>query len=334
MAFLVSCAFAWAVSVEAHPFLRDYVVALDDLRIDGDLRLAVPLCVWRLDEETFIDVVLDHQQEPLEYGEVRSRMDLLPFQTCVFPQRPGVWRWQRPGGGQVVFDSRRGTPKASRPLLSAIKRERGRLPDAPFAWYAEGTMWLAVEPSERWQAIVDDGWVLVYEGGVLRSITTPQGRYLQATCSGRHITAIHEDGRQRVRVEWTAAGAPSSLWVDGEQSRFRVSPSELVESVEDESGATLAEFDYHASLGLIEFASMASEPARCFKWKRNANYGHGDVDQRKPYSLIAAGVVRYSFDSNRGVIRLERIEETTGVVKRLRIGMRYGKILWISGSSR
>ncbi len=92
--------------VRADPFAADYVPALGALELGGDLRLRVPLAQIPLGAGASLDLVLDHDLVPLDYGEVRSRIVVRPLATRLFAPEPGVVLWLRPGGGSRRFTHR------------------------------------------------------------------------------------------------------------------------------------------------------------------------------------------------------------------------------------
>ncbi len=314
---------------EVDPFLRPYVLALDDLGSDGDLLLTVPLRKWRIDDDTVIDVVLSHRQESLEYGEVRSGFDLLPFQTSVMPIGATAWAWLRPGGETVRFEAAQRGSSGGRAGSKAIERVFGK--SAPGSWqvFARGKRRLTVSRSHNWQAVEDDGWMLFYEGGRLCALATPGGRHLAVASVGRRITRVVENGLIRVELEWSEAGRPTNLSIDGENLRFKASENGALLKVTADSGPILADFTYHENGLLASATKPLSAKRRHFSWRPVRDFARGDSPYRKPCALISAGEVRYGYGISRGVIRLSAESAAQGR-KHLNIGMRYGKVQWIS----
>jgi len=311
---------------EIDPFLRPYALALDDLGSDGDLLLRTPLCKWHVDDDMVIDVVLAHQQEPLEYAEVRSRFDLLPFQTSVMPLGAKGWIWLRPGGGEIRFE----TLSRKSPERKTNRKEFGESAGGWGQIFNTGKVRLTVWPSTNQQIIEDDGWELSYKDGALFALKTPSGRQLAVSSVGRRINQVSEQGILRVKIEWTGAAVPARLWLDGAIIDFKVSSSGTLHAVTTGAGDIVAEFSYHDD-GLLASIACPGVPPRFFSWRLIDGYARGDSIYRKPYALQSAGNVYYGYDIRRGVIRLSA--ESSNSRKSLNIGMQYGKVQWISEKS-
>lgn len=312
---------------ESDPFLRPYVLALDSLRDDGDLLLTVPLRKWRLDDETDIDVVLAHRQESLEYGEVRSRFDLLPFQTSVMPAAGGAWVWLRPGGGTVRFEPPRGNSTRGTAQEGTSKKKADKMAKASWEVFTHGRTRLTILWPEKSQIIEDGGWVLSYQCGAINALKAPSGRQFIVTSVGRNITRVSENNVLRAEVVWSPLNLPIRLWLDGEMIHFKTDDAGMIDKVTTEAGDTLAGFAYHRSQLLASIARPGfSEQA--FEWQLLPDFTRGDSLYRKPYAVRSAGEVRYGYYIRRDVIHLS--SESANQAKRLKIGMQYGKVKWVS----
>lgn len=313
------------------PFLRPYVLALDDLGSDGDLVLTVPLRKWRLDDETDIDVLLTHRQESLEYGDVRSRFDLLPFQTSVMPAGAGAWTWLRPGGGTVRFESLQSKAIRERAGKGTSRPVAVRLAAGSRQVFSNGKTRLTVSWSDNQQTIEDSRWVFSYKGGALYALKAPSGRQFVVTSAGRNITRVSENEVLRAEIEWSKTALPVRLWLDGETIHFKVDDTGVLVNVTTGAGDKIAGFTYHKS-GLLASITRPSLPLRAFEWQFLKDYTRGDSIYRKPYALLSASGTRYGYNIQNDVIYLSA--ESVNYSKRLNIGLQYGKVKWISEQPR
>jgi hypothetical protein len=302
------------------PFLRSYRLALDDLGTDGDLVLTLPLCKWRLDDDTDIDVALEHRQESREYGDVRSRFDLRPFQTAIIRAGQDTWLWLRPGGGTVRFERAQGERSNAREWVSNHRRT-----------YTNGTVRLTVLETPNRQTIDDDGWRLSYEEGALQSLRSPKGREFKVAAKGSCIYKIIEKDAIRAEIDWNDAGEPLRLRLDGKTIVFDTYENGgLKNAFSKIDGATVV-FTYHES-GMLASFTRRGLPPRAFNWRFLTDSVRGDSLYRNTYALLSADDIRYGYEMRNETIYLSANSERGP--KSMEVAVRYGKIYSITERNR
>jgi hypothetical protein len=310
-----------AASLIANPFSKQYTIALRDISLNGDLLLACPLKKLPLGAAFGAEIWLEHKLETLDYGEVRSRFILHPFETGVFRRDPGSWRWSRPGGGEVVFQTQ---DEEKNPRGLRKPQGWGRLVKASkFRCYVQNAVQLWTTDSGQ-QIVCDDGWELYYHDGSLELILAPDTSQWSVASSGKYITSIKAGDTEVASIRWRQSGMPEDATIGITAYSFHWAPGLLLSKVSNEDG-DLFTFAYHANNLLRELRRPNADPVP-FQWREMV--GSPSTGASLPYVLVKAGETEYTYKNHKGHISIDACS-TAGKKEALEIVMRYGRILSI-----
>ncbi len=174
--------------------------------------------------------------------------------------------------------------------------------------------------------VEDSGWHLEYAAGQLTRFTTPAGAAFAVECTAGGIVAIRRDGGLVLRID-PSPDVTTRFLALGANHRFALeySAEENLIEVKHPTGRSLARFVYDGRGLLSEIAAGGLPPAEV-AWAEIPDAGRGDSPYSLPLYLARDGTATYEYSIRGGLVRLEQ----TGPERRsLRVGTRYGRILWI-----
>ena len=308
------------VAGRATPFDADYAPALDDLGWDGGLRWSLPLATVRLEPGVELAIRLEHELVALDYGEAESRIEVRPLETGLYPVNGRRIVWLRPVGGSRLFAQRERLAEVPVPAVAG-----GATYDEVYQQGGVRLFWSADGGRAR---IEESGWVLWYEGGGLVGFATPSGKSYEVDCAGRRILCIRAGADVLLATEREEGGAVENLTVNGTK-RFRInySPGGRIAGVTKDGGRPLVAFSYGPE-GLLSGIQRSRLPQVGLRWIAIPRAERGDSPYRFPVNLSEVGSRSYRYQIARGVVELEQSGGAAGL-RRLRIGLRYGRILWV-----
>lgn len=316
--FLLILAAAW-YPCRGDPFSSEFTPALGDIAWDGNLHWRKALARLKLEPGVEIEIALEHELIALDYGEVQSRIAILPLDTWLSPRADGSIHWKRPGGGARVFKPSVDPPPPS--LASAVN-------DPPTSIFRSGGTWLLWSEAEHRATLVDANWVLRYEHGHLKQFQSPSGQIYCVATSGSRITSISCTDNNLLTAEPDRSNV-IELVGQQEASRFILKRDEChrIRSVENARGQTIVSFGFAPS-GLLESICQAPRSKTLLEWQSIPAAQCGDSMFPFPVHLSKAGPNSYHLHCTGGLIEVDR-NGPPGLPLRMRIGVRYGRILWI-----
>jgi hypothetical protein len=309
----------------AHPFFPQTGLALGDMDRDGDLIMRLPITGLKTQDGDTVEVTLEHRQETGDFGEVKSRFILRPFETGIWERQEGEVGWQPPYGFEIVFSAKWHETLATDhfPLPSIGKSD--------VAWTSMKTAdgirlwWNASELAVLEQA----KWLMVYRNGGLAEIRSPKGTGMMITSSGRRVTEWRDGNKILGQIEWEES-SPRILHTPNGDYVFRL----------DENGRVLAVLDarldvdvlriHYAKTGMVSRVWTLGAGEVTIDWRANEGYGCGDSFYRKPYSVARMGNVKYRYHRDGNIVRMD-MTAGDGTKRILRWKMLNGRIISVTG---
>lgn len=313
---LISC------NLSGNPFEQRSDLKLDRLRLDGDLYFVLPLCKMGLGEE-WVDVYLDHEMRPLDYGDAQSTLLLRPFITYVYSLRDEGNIWVRPGGGDILF----------RPEDCCQKRDE-QSADSTFSedgWencqiYRREGVTMYMDRGRHRSAICDGGWVLLYRNESLYALVTPRKRRIDVGFCGRMITSLTEERTVIASIRSDSMQRSMEVKVGDRIYKFRLNEVGQITQLKGEARPTTVLFGFDR--GLLASVQSGEEYLFDCEWQENLDARCGDSFYQKPWHIKRVGEVSYGYSVSDGMVRLS-VQGGSGKVRKLRVGMNYGRILWL-----
>lgn len=311
---------AYSLPMLAAPFSKQYEICIRDISLDGDLRLACSLRKLVLGGKYGAEVWLEHKLEVLDYGEVRSRFVLHPFETGVFRHDPGSWRWIRPGGGEITFSVSDEVEKSRAVAKPRLWNRIGAT--GKFRTYERNFVQLWTLTSGG-QVICDEGWELYYRNGALEIILMPDDNELLVVSAGKRITAISTGGRQIASARWRIGDGPEQMILGKMVFDFSWERKLYLSSVSDMDGVKYA-FSYHPN-GLLRDFSKPDNHTVTLRWRYNEQEANGIA---LPFILAGVGESEYAYAKSGGRIHID-VSAPGKYRERLVATVRYGRVISI-----
>jgi hypothetical protein len=244
---------------------------------DEDLFLRIKLCTIESSDEISFEVFLEHAMEAGDYGTIKSRFRLRPFETSVWEREAGEFIWERPGGGNVILSLQKNMTDSSLPGFARIG--------------AITAKWDETGVSE----VKTGQWELNYENGGLISIRHLEGRPVAVRSGAGKVNELKFGQKTLANVIWGKNGNPEKLHCGTDTWLFVEDGNGRLASVTDSAiGATIVEFSYGEE-GLVSQVKRIGGKTMTISWRENPDFGRGDSFYKKPFGVAKINDTRYEY---------------------------------------
>lgn len=309
--------------VLANPFDTSPELALNSLRWDGDLQLRIPIMTEKA--IPFQTIVLEHSIEVREYGKVYSAFALRPLETFLeFYPEDAKHVWYRPGGGLVEF--RNGSTVPSYLAVLARSRITGGVGTKSTGTFTYSGGCVLMSDSKGNDFVYDEGWLLKYEKGELRSIQNPKLERFEVATNGPHIISIFKRDHEIMAVTRSERQVVISV---NAASNYQLS---LLYNTEHQPidvyfNGNKLHFAYEEHRLIKEVYGLQQH--RAFSWVANLEFNKGNTSIQLPFHLSYDGERTYTYNLKNGVIHMTNSEGGS-----VEAEMHYGTLTRIIESSR
>jgi len=305
----------------ANPFDRRRLVALDELCLDGDLNLSLPLARVKLDEKTTLEIRVEHEMRTGDYGNARSEMVVRPLFTNVVPYDRQHLIWNKPNGEKTVLVSQK---------KNAAAVAMDKWPETARAFLNEGigrhfTSSRAVAYGDRQGSHVvissEDYW-LGYKDGSLSWFILPSGKLVNVQGRGSFISALTIDGEQFLRSSFSTE-APDEIRIRTKDAALYIDfdTSSRLSAVRNAGRIMRLKCEY-GQTGLLSAVATGNTTTR-YAWQETRQGMPRFMEWMKPWRLRSVNEKHFGYTHDYDYIKMQVESPRSGLL----VKFRYGQIV-------
>ena len=310
-------------TILASPFERRRQVALDELCLDGDLNLSLPLARVKLDEKTTLEIRVEHEMRTGDYGNARSEMVVRPLFTNVVPYDRQHLTWNKPNGEKEVFASQEQNatavatdkwPEAARAFLHG-NIDRHFASSRAVAYADRHLAHVVISSEEHWFG---------YKDGSLSWFILPSGKLVNARSAGSFIRSLSIDGEQLLSSEFLTDAfdeirirAKDAVLYVAYDSSFQLS------AVKNATKAVRLKCEY-GQTGLLSAVTTENTVAR-YVWQKNQQGMPRFMEWMKPWRLRSVNDKDFGYTYDYDYIKMQVVSPCSELL----VKFRYGRIVSI-----
>jgi len=305
----------------AGPFDRRRQIALDELRLDGDLNLSLPLARVKLDEKTTLEIRVEHEMRTGDYGNVRSEMIVRPLFTNVVPYDRQDLIWNKPNGDKTVLISRNEKntavatdkwPEAARAFLNGNTSRCFASSKAQA--YADTQCSKIVISSEHY-------W-FGYKDGSLSWFVLPSGKLIKVRSNGSFICSLTIGSEELLNSDFSTETTDAMrIRTKSIALNFEFDPAHRLSVIKNAANAVRLKFEYERT-GLLSAVTTGKAVAR-YAWQDNHQSMPRFMEWMKPYRLRSANGKDFGYTYDYDCITMQVASPRSELL----VIFRYGQIV-------
>ena len=296
---------------------------LDELCLDGDLNLSLPIARVKLDEKTTLEIRVEHAMSTGDYRNARSEMVVRPLFTNVVPYDRQHLIWNKPNGGKEVFISQKQNaiapatdkwPEAARAFLHG-NIDRHFASSSAVAHADTHLAHVVISSEEHWFG---------YKDGSLSWFILPSGKLVNVRSEGSFIRSLSIDGEQLLSSEFSTEDLDEiRIRTKGAVFNLELNPSSQLSVVKSAAGAVRLKCDY-GQAGLLSAITTGNRVDR-YIWRETQQGMPRFMEWMKPWRLRSVNGKDFGYTFDYDYIRMQ-VESPRS---ELLVKFRYGQIVSI-----